>query len=275
MCVSISSPFFTCLRLSCTAACLLTVMPVASMRGLPRQGECQAGVCVCEKPWRGPECSSLALGPASRAGGYNIARTTSWGGSILRDSSSSHSSADGDVAGAGVTQATYWMWAAEMVDHCGLGAWTRNSRIVIASSDNATGPYTFRRQFAGVFSHEPAATRAPTGEYVVWFTTSAYGCNRSAFGESSTSCVSSKFCAEKNASDCPPPGGATCTSGCVDGAEMAAFDTISSSFTKTCSGQASKETLKKRSIFLQGAPPRAAGTTRRLSTRHPRCSQPS
>ena len=77
----------------------------------------------------------------------------------------------------------YWMWAAEMVHHCGLGAWTRNSRIVLASAANATGPFAFQRQFAGVFSHEPAAARAPTGEYVVWYTSSAHGCNRTAFGQ--------------------------------------------------------------------------------------------
>ena len=62
-------------------------------------GACVGSVCQCDKPWRGPQCSSLALGPASRSGGYNIPSTTSWGGSALR----------GD-------DGRYWMWAAEMVN---------------------------------------------------------------------------------------------------------------------------------------------------------------
>eukprot|EP01045_Picozoa_sp_COSAG04_P031119 COSAG04_NODE_5643_length_1542_cov_2.119889_1_plen_399_part_01 len=168
-------------------------------------GACVAGACVCDKPWTGTTCSSLALGTASRAGGYHVPRTTSWGGSVLRHD-------DG----------RYYMWAAEMVGSCGLGAWTRNSRVIIASSPNATGPFAYERQLAGVFSHEPAATRAPTGTYVVYFTSSAFGCNRSAFGETSTGCVSQRFCAAANRSDCPPPGGSTCWSGCMDGSSSAA-----------------------------------------------------
>ena len=164
-------------------------------------GVCQeTGVCRCDKPWQGVQCSTLDLAPASRAGGYKVSRTTSWGGSVLRDANG-----------------TYWMWAAEMVDHCGLGAWTRNSRVVINSSPNATGPFAYRQELAGVFSHEPAAARTPTGEFVVWFTSSAYGCNRTAFKQTSTSCVAPRFCSPTNASDCPNPGGRVCATGCVDG----------------------------------------------------------
>ena len=58
-----------------------------------------------------------------------------------------------------------------MLHHCGINAWTENSRIVHATAPTATGTYTRREQVFGVFSHEPAATRAPSGEFVIYFTT--------------------------------------------------------------------------------------------------------
>ena len=38
------------------------------------------------------------------------------------------------------------------------------------------GPYTKVQTLFPAFSHEPSAYRAPTGEYVVHFTSTAYGC---------------------------------------------------------------------------------------------------
>ena len=124
-------------------------------------GECKRGICECYKPWKGPECSSLALLPVERhVSGYRLNGTSSWGGSILADSSNA---------------STHWMWAAEMMGHCGLKSWRRNSRIILAKSESAVGPYKFVKELWPVFSHEPAATRAPSGEFVVYFTSDHYG----------------------------------------------------------------------------------------------------
>jgi hypothetical protein len=98
------------------------------------------------------------------------------------------------------------MYAAEMVGECGIGSWTRNSRVVLSSAANATAKFVFEKELFGVFSHEPVATRAPTGEFVVFFTTTRYGCG--AYGE----CVPSPF----NATG-PNPGGPTCWTGCSGG----------------------------------------------------------
>ena len=61
------------------------------------------------------------------------------------------------------------MWASEMAAGCGIEAWRSNSRIVHATS---TDGVRFQRQ--GVvferFAHEPTVARAPTGEWVMWFT---------------------------------------------------------------------------------------------------------
>lgn len=43
--------------------------------------------------------------------------TSSWGGAVLKGP-------DG----------TYHMWAAEMTEHCGIGTWQQNSRLIHATS---------------------------------------------------------------------------------------------------------------------------------------------
>jgi hypothetical protein len=154
-------------------------------------GECgSAGACVCEHPWTGPECNRLAL--ADAAPGLHETDTSTWGGSVLHGD-------DGRL----------YMYSAEMVAHCGIQSWTRNSRVIVASADNAGAPFRFERELFGVFSHEPAAARAPTGEYVVYFTTTTLGCGT--YG----ACVPAKICSGMgNGSTCNP-GGPVCWTNCT------------------------------------------------------------
>jgi len=52
-----------------------------------------------------------------------------------------------------------------------MNVWLANSQVVHTSSpDPRTTPFAKRGVVAPVFAHEPIARRAPTGEYVVWFT---------------------------------------------------------------------------------------------------------
>lgn len=64
----------------------------------------------------------------------------------------------------------YLMFASEMTGHCGIGSWEYNSRIVLARSSSAVGPYTFVREIFPTFAHEPTVGRGPNKEYVVWYT---------------------------------------------------------------------------------------------------------
>jgi hypothetical protein len=186
--------------------CLLALNVVLSSHGAghgaPRcstvadcgyNGDCVGGTCECDAPWTGPQCSTLDLKPA--APGLAIPRTSTWGGSVLHGG-------DGRL----------YMYAAEMVAHCGIQAWTRNSRVIVASADNASSAFRFEKELWGVFSHEPVATRAPTGEYVVFFTTTTCGCG--AYGP----CVPSKVCEAAggmgNSSTCNP-GGPVCWKNCT------------------------------------------------------------
>ena len=78
------------------------------------------------------------------------------------------------------------MWASEMLAHCGIDSWTTNSHVVHAQCDlTAAGvdgdvsKCAFQKtgEVWPAFAHEPNVARAPTGEWVMYFTSSA---NRSA-----------------------------------------------------------------------------------------------
>ena len=87
---------------------------------------------------------------ATQAGGVDV-KTTSWGGSVLRDD-------DGKL----------WMFAAEMANRCTLGQWTSNSQVVTAVSDSPEGPYVRQAIAIPPWSHNPDAVRAPDGTWVIF-----------------------------------------------------------------------------------------------------------
>ena len=134
--------------------------PCRSNSDCSLNGECHSGKCACRKAWSGRRCEKLMLLPARRDEGYRGIdggrNTSSWGGAVLYDNG---------------TQ-SYHMWAAEMTEHCGIGAWAQNSRIIRAESKQPGGPYLRQQVVYEVFSHEPEVIRAPTGEYVMYFTAS-------------------------------------------------------------------------------------------------------
>ena len=124
-------------------------------------GKCTASKqCKCRPQWSGDRCETLRLGAATRGAGYRAVddghNTSSWGGAVLLDE----------------TTGTYHMYASEMTAHCGIGAWAQNSRVIHATSSTPGGTYERKGVVWGVFSHEPMMARAPTGEYVMYFTSS-------------------------------------------------------------------------------------------------------
>jgi len=120
------------------------------------------GVCRCRPQWRGVSCDQLNLLPMrkSRPLGYRGVNSstgdsiTSWGGSVVH----------GD-------DGLWHMFAAEIAGSCGMNVWLSNSRVIHATSPDPTvEPFERRSVVAPVFAHEPIAARAPTGEYVLWYT---------------------------------------------------------------------------------------------------------
>ena len=119
--------------------------------------------CVCSNAWVGDRCQTLRLTAASKHAGYRAVdggrNTSSWGGGVLWDSK---------------TQ-LFHMWAAEMLDHCGINSWTTNSHVIHATSPSLDAPFVKREGVWPAFSHEPNVAVAPTGEYVMYFTASNPG----------------------------------------------------------------------------------------------------
>mmetsp|Transcript_35300 Transcript_35300/g.59832 ORF Transcript_35300/g.59832 Transcript_35300/m.59832 type:complete len:503 (+) Transcript_35300:16-1524(+) len=121
-------------------------------------GVCSSdGVCECNAAWSGNRCEMLNLLPDERNSGYRGVddgkNTSSWGGAVLKGE-------DG----------LYHMWAAEMTEHCGIGAWAQNSRIIRATSKTPGGAYERDQVVFDVFSHEPEVVQGPNGEYVMFYT---------------------------------------------------------------------------------------------------------
>jgi hypothetical protein len=127
--------------------------------GCNYNGVCtESGSCHCAAAFQGATCSQLSLEPTPSHLGYHgtnaAGRVTSWGGSV--------------VAG---DDGLFHMYAAEITGNCGMNVWLSNSQVIHATSpDPTTQPFTRVGVVAGVFAHEPIAARAPTGEYVVWYT---------------------------------------------------------------------------------------------------------
>ena len=94
----------------------LNALEAAITAGVPHEVKALGGgQCVCALQWTGPACATLALLPASRTAGFHSphnthqadVNTSSWGGSILRDEATG----------------IWHMYSAEMIQHCGIGAW--------------------------------------------------------------------------------------------------------------------------------------------------------
>lgn len=63
----------------------------------------------------------------------------------------------------------WFMWATELTSHCGMHTWTTNSHTVRAVSNTSTGNYVREAEQFGIWSHEVDVVRAPTGQYVAYF----------------------------------------------------------------------------------------------------------
>ena len=121
-------------------------------------GVCLQGVCSCDTPWLGPACVALDVRPTNASSGLfdfdsDGVHLSTWGGSVVRG--------DDNV---------WHMFAARMVNNCGIASWLSNSEIVHATADSPTGAFKTQSVIFPVWAHEPSVTRAPTGEFVMHFT---------------------------------------------------------------------------------------------------------
>ena len=60
------------------------------------------------------------------------------------------------------------MYAAEMVNNCGIDYWIPNSRVVHAVAKTYEGPFSVADVVVEPFAHEPNAVRGPNGEWIIY-----------------------------------------------------------------------------------------------------------
>mgnify|MGYP001295614521 CR=1 FL=1 len=88
--------------------------------------------------WTDPACAVLMTKPVEAVQGYGMApNVTSWGGNVV------------------FFDGQYHLFVAEMVNHCPLSDWGRNSQISHAVAATPTGPFKFRDVAVPVWSHNP------------------------------------------------------------------------------------------------------------------------
>lgn len=133
-------------------------------------GDCVDGLCVCDPWWAGSAaCDVLAITPANKSDGYHNATFATWGGSELSSFGPStppqcaHARCCRAFAVSIRDESGLWhVFAAEMLNHCGLGSWKTNSIIMRGeSSGGPGGPFTFAQAVSVPFSHNPKIFRDP------------------------------------------------------------------------------------------------------------------
>jgi hypothetical protein len=136
------------------------------------------GFCECDVAWTGANCTELSVLPTNATSGLVDAdargvHLSTWGGSVLVDD-----------------YGTWHMWAARMVGNCGIGSWLSNSEIVHATANSPTGKFAVDSVVWPIWAHEPTVARAPSGEFVMWWTgNNGSGVLANPGGQVCTTCV--------------------------------------------------------------------------------------
>ncbi len=115
-------------------------------------GECQAGACVCDAGWSGPDCAALAL---------KLSRPIALPGGAPGDSGSSYVAPDGysswgmsvvrDVHGDG----QYHGFVSQFKYGCDLDTWGTNSYVNHVVSDRPSGPWKQAGIALETWAHNP------------------------------------------------------------------------------------------------------------------------
>jgi hypothetical protein len=115
-------------------------------------GAKKGGVCACDKPWSGPECSTMNFKPVTFPQGYGMSpKLTSWGGNAIEDPKTGK----------------FHMYVSRMTNNCTLQHWGKNSRIDHGIADKVTGPYKFVDVAIPTWSHNSAPIALKDGTFAI------------------------------------------------------------------------------------------------------------
>lgn len=115
-------------------------------------------ICICEKPWTGPDCGILRSVPLRFPQGYGmVPNLTTWGADIFIQ--------PGSVDNGSRTK--YHMFVSAITGGCSLRSWQTRSRIEHAISDSLTGPYYFSDIAIPEFAHNPKIIQVEDGNFAL------------------------------------------------------------------------------------------------------------
>ncbi|KAL3937054.1 MAG: hypothetical protein SGBAC_007750 [Bacillariaceae sp.] len=127
------------------------------------------GVCLCDRPWYGPECARLDVLPVHFPQGYGmLPNQTTWGGGILIEE------IEAGIGGE-TKRRLYHLYVVRMTNNCTLEHWTKNSRVDHAVSESPTGPYRFLDVAIPTQSHNPVPIVLKDGTYAIFHIGSGAG----------------------------------------------------------------------------------------------------
>ena len=133
---------------------------------LPNPSTNATSACRCDPGWFGDDCGRLDLAPATRFTGFNNTNFTSpshysnrgnssWGGQIIQDRDNPK---------------LFHLIYDQFAHGCGLSGWRPTSFIARAESTKGPqGPYTWKQNVTGSFSHNAYVYWSPGDEkYLLW-----------------------------------------------------------------------------------------------------------
>lgn len=113
-------------------------------------GTCTNRTCLCDPGWKGSQCFTPDLLPASKHGGYRNTTYASWGGRSI------------EING------TYHLLASGITRHCPLSQFSTNSQSIHAISKKPEGPYNFQNIALPPFHHSTTVVSHPDGGFLLF-----------------------------------------------------------------------------------------------------------
>lgn len=109
-------------------------------------GVCNSNRCACDRGWTGVTCGVLDVQPVQ------VVDNAAYSG-VIWPPTRNMSAWGGNVIPPQTAGGSFELYASEMVNHCGLSTWQKNSRIIHASASSLSGPYKMKGEVMPPFAH--------------------------------------------------------------------------------------------------------------------------
>ena len=125
-------------------------------------GVCTSGACVCDPGWKGDHCGQLDLLP-------NAPNHFAYRPLAPAEASETYWNSWGASAPIVDAKGVYHLFSTRILNGCPVNYYTYNEQLVHLTSTSLLGPYVFANVALNTTIINPTAMRAPTGEYVLFY----------------------------------------------------------------------------------------------------------